>query len=266
VIAVLTTVRNGMPFLEENLAAVRAQRFRDFFHVVVDDASTDGTAAFLAKEGSEDLRVIASPPVGRGRALNIGWRAIDADVVAILDADDAASPAWLAEMGRIMADHPHIDVLTCRGVLAYEHMESTPAGEDALSRLTPDCFLKTNPVHHSGTLIRRSALEKAGGYDEGRRSLFDYALWIALLEQGGQIWRVDRGYIFKRIHARQHFEARDRLNYLAGCLQLRRRVSANLLAGSGALMPYLAFVYGLLPQEARHWFRYWRHHGRRRAG
>lgn len=260
-IAVLTTVRNGMPFLQENIAAIRGQRLRDFVHVVVDDGSTDGTAEFLARKENRDLHVIASPPVGRGRALNIGWRAVAADVVAILDADDAASPVWLDEMGRVMADHPHIAVLTCRGMLAADHVEATPADPDALRRLAPDRFLKMNPVHHSGTLIRRSALELVGGYDETRKSLFDYALWVSLLEQGQEVWQLDRGYIFRRIHARQHFETRNRFNYLAGCFELRRRVSCGLLAGRGALIPYLAFVYGLLPQRVRHWFRYWRHRG-----
>lgn len=265
-IAVLTTVRNGMPFLRENVAAVQGQRFRDFVHIVVDDGSTDGTSEFLARTENRDLHVIASPPVGRGPALNIGWRAAAADIVAILDADDAASSAWLDEMGRIMADHPHIAVLTCRGMLSPDHVEATPADPEALRRLAADQFLKMNPVHHSGTLIRRSALERVGGYDETRSSLFDYALWVALLEQGQEIWALDRGYIFRRIHERQHFETRNRLRYLAGCFGLRRRVSSDLLAGRGALIPYLAFVYGLLPQRVRHWFRYWRHRGSGRTG
>lgn len=260
-IAVLTTVRDGMPFLHESIAAVQGQHFRDFVHVVVDDGSTDGTAEFLALAENRGLHVIASPPVGRGRALNLGWRAIGADIVAILDADDTASPAWLAEMGRVMAEHPHIAVLTCRGMLAPDHVEATPASPEALCRLSPERFLKMNPVHHSGTLIRRSALERVGGYDETRRSLFDYALWVALLEQGEQIWQLDRGYIFRRIHARQHFETRNRLNYLAGCFRLRSRVCSGLLGGRGALLPYLAFAYGLLPQRMRHWLRYWRHQG-----
>jgi len=265
-IAVITTVRNGLPFLEENLVSVAAQGASECIHVVVDDGSTDGTAAWLTANWQTRVELILSAPVGRGRALNIGWRAVDAEFVAILDADDAASPVWLQEMLKVMRAHPQIDVLGCRGVMAREHVEDTPS-DDAVPEILPaDRFLMMNPVHHSGVLIRRQALAKVNGYDESRKSLFDYALWVALLESGACIANLDRGYIFRRIHDRQHFESRKRIAYLKGCFGLRRRVSASLLGGRGRLIPYLTFVYGLLPQDLRHWVRYWRRYGNTARG
>lgn len=257
---VLTTVRNGMPYLAETVASVRGQTLPDVEHCVVDDGSTDGTTDFLKRPENAGLRVLANPPVGRGRALNLGWRSCTTDLVAILDADDTASPRWLAEMMAIMASHPQIAVLSCRGVLAQEDMDDAPARPELLARLTPQQFLARNPVHHSGTLIRRTALEAVGGYAEVRPSLFDYDLWVRLLAQGAEIWCLDQGYVYKRIHAGQHFEARRRLQYLVGCFEIRRRVSTGLLGGCGAWLPYATFVYGLLPQGFRHWFRHWRYH------
>lgn len=258
-IDVVTTVRNGMPFLSEAIDSVRGQLRDGHHHSIVDDGSTDGTAAFLEHQENADMDVITTPPVGRGRALNLGWRSGAADLVAILDADDVASPCWLAEMGAVMAAHPEIAVLSCRGVLNRDELETSPCMGAPLYRLAPDAFLDRNPVHHSGALIRRSALIAAGGYDESRRSLFDYALWVHMLQLGQEIWLLDRGYVFKRIHARQHFEAQHRLEYMRGCLELRRQVSRDLLGGRRSLIPYLSYVYGLLPQGLRHWLRYRRH-------
>lgn len=255
-IDVLTTVRNGLPFVREAVASVQSQRGAVFRHFIVDDGSTDGTTTFLAGAGKDTVHVMSIPPVGRGRALNIGWRACNAPYIAILDADDVAAPYWLANMTAILRAQPQIDVLCCRGVLDFAGLDDSSNTTQQPLRLDAASFLDRNPVHHSGTLIRRNALEAVGGYDERRTSLFDYTLWIDLLAADRQIWYVDRGYVYKRIHAGQHFEARRRFHYLRGCFDLRRRVSRELLGGRGASIPYLAFAYGLLPQSFRHWFRY----------
>ena len=113
-IAVVTTVKNGLPFLEENLVSVAAQVETKCVHVVVDDGSTDGTAAWLEDSWKTRVELILSKPVGRGQALNLGCWAVEAEFVAILDADDVASPVWLKEMLKIMRTNPQIDILGCR--------------------------------------------------------------------------------------------------------------------------------------------------------
>jgi len=98
-------------------------------------------------------------------------------------------------------------------------------------------------------------LEREGGYDESRASLFDYALWVNLIKGNHQIWRLDSGYVFKRIHDRQHFEIKNRWGYLAGCFKLRRQLSSDQFSGRYRIIPYVMFVYGFLPQRIRQWMR-----------
>lgn len=260
-ISVITTVRNGMPFLEENLSSVAAQIYREHIHVVVDDGSTDRTATRLIANTNTQVKAILSPPVGRGRALNIGYQAVESEFVAILDADDVASSVWLQEMLKTMRANPEIDVLGCRGVLLKKDLESTPSDDAVLDILTADRFLMMNPVHHSGVLIKRQTLTKVSGYDESRESLFDYALWVKLMESDASLAILHRNYVFHRIHDRQHFERKKRIAYLKGCFDLRRQVSVKLLCGRGGLIPYILFAYGLLPQGLRHWIRNLRYHG-----
>lgn len=252
-IAVLTTVRNGMPFIKEAIASVRAQEYRPFRHCVVDDGSTDGTPDFLGLSENHDLIVVRSSPLGRGKALNLGAANSQSELLAILDADDAASPCWLAAMAGIMEKNPDIAVLSCNGVLHKGEMDIRIKSDIRAYQLSPEMFLYRNPVHHSGTLIRMQALREAGGYDESRDCLFDYELWVRLMKLGKQIWRVDNGFIFKRIHAGQHFERRKRLHYLLSTYVIRRNVSMELLAGRNAMIPALLFIYGLLPRKLRHW-------------
>lgn len=258
-ITVLTTVRDGMPFIAEAISSVRAQEFKNFQHCVVDDGSSDGTSEFLRREENHDLVAIYSEPIGRGRALNLGTASCQADLLAILDADDVASPCWLTAMVEIMESNPDITVLSCSGMLEKEKMDAHIKGDIRAYQLSPEMFLYRNPVHHSGTLIRMQALREAGGYDESRDCLFDYELWVRLVKQGKQIWRVDNGFIFKRIHAGQYFERKNRLHYLLASYRIRRSVSADLLGGRNVIIPALLFLYGLLPRGLRHWI-YRRNH------
>ena len=69
-IAVITTVRDGLPFLVENLVSVAAQAETKCVHVVVDDGSTDGTAAWLEGNWKTRIDLILSEQVGRSQALN----------------------------------------------------------------------------------------------------------------------------------------------------------------------------------------------------
>lgn len=252
-IAVLTTVRNGMPFIKEAVASVRAQQYREFRHCVVDDGSSDGTLNFLKLDENADLIVVSSEPIGRGRALNLGEASYQAELLAILDADDVASPSWLATMVEIMESNHDIAVLSCSGMLDRNELDARIDHDVRAYRLTPEMFLYRNPVHHSGTLIRVRVLREVGGYDESRDCLFDYELWVRLQKQGKQIWRIDNGLIFKRIHPGQYFERRHRMHYLHATYRIRQSVSRGLLGGHHAVIPVLLFIYGLLPRYFRHW-------------
>ena len=169
-------------------------------------------------------------------------------------------------MLKVMRTNPQIDVLGCHGVMAKEHVECLSSDDAMLESLPAERFLMMNPIHHSGVLIRRQTLARVNGYDESRESLLDYALWVSLLESGASFATLHRSYIFRRIHGQQHFESKKRISYLKGCFGLRQRVSLRILGGRGQLIPYLMFLYGLLPQSLRHWFRNWRRYSNMTRG
>ena len=78
---------NGIRFLPTCLNALRAQTFRDFETVVVDNGSTDGSRELLAREYPE-VRVVAfESNRGFAPAVNEGIRAARGDVVVLLNND-----------------------------------------------------------------------------------------------------------------------------------------------------------------------------------
>lgn len=95
-VSVVIPTRDRAERLSAALAALRAQTLeRERFEmVVVDDGSTDGTAALLA-DGEPGLRTVRLPGRGPAAARNAGWRAAQAPLVAFTDDDCEADPSWL---------------------------------------------------------------------------------------------------------------------------------------------------------------------------
>lgn len=78
----------SLPFLLERLP-------RGYHAIVVDNGSSDGSAALAADLGAT---VVAEPRRGYGAAVNSGVRAATADIIAVMDCDGSFSPAQLPAM------------------------------------------------------------------------------------------------------------------------------------------------------------------------
>jgi glycosyltransferase involved in cell wall biosynthesis len=101
-VSVIVPVRDGMPWLEGQLAALAAQEAPFEWEVVVaDNGSRDGTAACVNRWAvqSPHIRWIdASVGTGPGVARNIGVRAARGNLLAFCDADDVVHRGWLTAM------------------------------------------------------------------------------------------------------------------------------------------------------------------------
>jgi GT2 family glycosyltransferase len=124
---------NGRPLLEIVLPSLRAQRFRDFRVVVVDDASSDDTVAWLA-EHWPDVEVLAhSDNRGVTAALNSCLNAgADSPFVALLNNDVELAPDCLGELMATLEAHPEAGV-ACGKLLDYERRELLDGAGDVYS-------------------------------------------------------------------------------------------------------------------------------------
>jgi GT2 family glycosyltransferase len=105
-VSVVIPTYNGMAHLPVCLASVRAQTYRPFETIVVDNASSDGTAAYIGSEFPE-MRVL---PLAENRiftgAVNEGIRAARGEIVVLLNNDTEAEANWLAELIAALCSEP----------------------------------------------------------------------------------------------------------------------------------------------------------------
>lgn len=204
--------------------------------LVVDDGGADTTAQVVTAYG-ERVRLIRRANGGLAAARNSGIAAAQGEFIALLDDDDAWRRGKLAAQLAAMARFPEVALCTTR----THDVDCT--GREVLRRIAPieldmpvDCLahlLDWNFVPPSSALIRRSALEKVGAFDESLRQAEDFDLWARLAARAPFICLVEPLTLYaaatpdslSRSTLRQlgyELKVRRRMRHLANTAQLRQ--------------------------------------------
>jgi glycosyltransferase involved in cell wall biosynthesis len=190
-VAVVLPVRDAADLLEEALAAIGPEAAaNDARIVVVDDGSTDASAATAARCGATVIRQPA--PRGPYVARNAGWRSTTADVVAFVDVRCRPRTGWLAALARGLEDS---SVAICGGDVVAA--TGTTAAERYVNKwqpLMPDRglgheFLPFLPTANLAT--RRAVLEAVDGFRPLRSGGDLDFCWRVQLAGLGSVVRAD---------------------------------------------------------------------------
>jgi GT2 family glycosyltransferase len=170
-VSVVVCTYNGGRTLDQCLRSLRQLDYPDYEVVVVDDGSTDDTAAILAR--FPEVRAVRQPNLGLSVARNVGLRAATGAVVVYTDSDCFADPHWLTHL---------VDALLHSGAAAVGGPNLTPedgwlAACVAAAPGQPTHVLESDQVaeHVPGCnmAFRREALEAIHGFDPQYRKAGD---------------------------------------------------------------------------------------------
>ena len=130
---------NGRHLLEECLSSIRAQTFRDFETIVVDNGSTDGSVDWVKERWAESVSTVALPSnLGFAGGNNAGIRVARGRYVILLNNDTAVDPGWLAALAEAVRRHPHAGMFTPKILNYYRRDEIDNTGHviypDGLAR------------------------------------------------------------------------------------------------------------------------------------
>jgi glycosyltransferase involved in cell wall biosynthesis len=210
-VSVIIPAYNASAFIAETLASARAQTWPNLEIIVVDDGSTDDTAAIVEAAAATDPRItlIRQANAGVAAARNRAITAAKGDYVAPLDADDL----WHPE--NVEAQVEALERAGPAAVLAYAWHFRIDTGGVVLSYGPRSMFERQQAVrialiqrnfigNASACVIRRRSLLSAGGYDASLRARAaqgyeDLALYLALADQGDFV-SVQRFFVGYRRH------------------------------------------------------------------
>ena len=168
-VSVVIPAYNAAKFIEEAIQSVLAQTQPSWELIVVDDGSTDNTAAIVQQYSLEDSRIHLIQQVNQGvsAARNVGVHLAQADYIAFLDADDRWLPIKLAVHLSHFQSKPNLGVSYARAAfISFEGGLTGTIASGRLLQLQPENFLYENPtITTSNLVVRRAVFEQLGGFD-----------------------------------------------------------------------------------------------------
>jgi len=187
-VSVIIPTHNRAALVQEAVASVLAQTWRDFEVLLVDDASTDDTAAALAPYASQVKILCRATRGGVAAARNTGIRAARGEWLAFLDSDDLWLPEKLARQMAYLAQQPDLSLCQTeetwvrRGVRVNQPQTHRKIGGRLFFESLERCMISPSAV-----ILHRRLLERHGAFDETLPAAEDYDLWLRLT------WRYEVG-------------------------------------------------------------------------
>ncbi len=157
--------------------------------IVVDDGSTDDTAASLERY-QDHIKLLRQPNGGVGAAHNTAIAKATGEFVVLIDADDEWEPTRLQRIGEYAKAHPDIDLITTEARVMFPDGTSKLYYADG-GREFPDssrqveAILRRNFIY-GGAAVRLEAMRRVGGFDVEAPHQGEYEVWVRLLVSGSR--------------------------------------------------------------------------------
>ncbi|MBM3230952.1 glycosyltransferase [Candidatus Peregrinibacteria bacterium] len=194
-VAVIIPCHNYAQFLPEAVESVLAQTVQPTEILVVDDASEDGTPEVARRYATRGVRYLRGDWRSVGAARNAGIAATSAAFLIFLDADDILHSEYI----RLA-----LDVLHNRSDAGLAYGNQQFFGDQHLYFEAPAVFdwKRFDSINHlnASAVVRRTALQQAGGFSHGVEQDGDWVTWRRILRLGWNAVKFE-GTMFYRSHA-----------------------------------------------------------------
>jgi glycosyltransferase involved in cell wall biosynthesis len=181
-VSVIMPAYNAASYLHRAVESVLSQEFADLELLVIDDGSTDSTAAVAEEYAHRDprVRVLTQANAGPGPARNTAFGAARGEYFAFLDSDDEWHPAFLREQVAVLERRHDIDVVIGNAWNRGGSRDGRPARpvRGAGQVITLAEILADEQVLFIMAVFRRAAVETVGGFDPTIFTNEEYEMWI----------------------------------------------------------------------------------------
>ncbi|HUW28695.1 MAG TPA: glycosyltransferase [Sulfuriferula sp.] len=177
-VSIIIPCYNGERFLAQAIDAALTQTYPQCEVIVIDDGSSDGSAAIMRKYAKR-IRIVQQANAGLPAARNAGIRVSTGTYLAFLDADDYWQHDFVEKMV-LALETSHSAIAYCGwqnvGLPGGRGAPFVPPDYEQLDKLEKMVTGVRWPVH--AALTRREVVEALGGFDSRWSTCEDFAFWI----------------------------------------------------------------------------------------
>lgn len=202
-VTVVMPAYNCASTLQDAVESVRAQTFKDWRLLIVDDCSRDETRELAQRLAEDDGRIGVlhnEKNLGVGGTRNRGITEADSEWIAFLDSDDMWQADKLEAQMKLAASVPEAKLLFTGSGFMREDRSRMDYVLHVPERIDRKTLLKQNLISCSSVLVKRALLlkypmpEKAALHE-------DFAVWLRILGEEAYAWGVDRPLLIYRVSA-----------------------------------------------------------------
>lgn len=179
-VSVIMSVYNGIPYLQAAVKSILKQTYKNFDFIIVDDASTDSSLAYLMSLKDKRVKIIKNKKnQGLATSLNKALKVTSGDYIARMDADDISLPNRFEEQIKFLIKHPQIDL--CGTWVDLINEKGEIIGEKKYP--SKDSRIKKalwwyQPIIHPTLMAKTVFFKKLKGYNPEFDMAEDYELMI----------------------------------------------------------------------------------------
>lgn len=226
VVSIIMPVYNSEKYIEQSVRSILMQTYDNFELIIINDASTDGTATKLRAFTDPRIRVLTNETnLGNYPSRNMGIRIACGQFLFVMDADDIALPHRIEKQLFYMSSHPEVGISSSsfrRFGIIDSAVVNYPFDYESLKV----GFLENNYCLHPGLCIRKDLFNEPDSllYDEQYRYASDYDFIsknfknfkICNIPEFLMEYRVHENQITSSKYSEQQFYADQiRINYLS---------------------------------------------------
>ncbi|MBZ0266921.1 glycosyltransferase, partial [bacterium] len=192
-VSVIIPARDAADTIAETFHSLTAQTFSDWEAIVIDDGSTDDTAAIARRQAERDprFRVITGDAAGVGAARNKGLEQARSDWILFLDADDWIVPTHLEKLTESTRQDPELSGAACRYARVSENGTVIDVGRWWQPDRLFEEFARTCPWTVHSCIVRKDLVFEVGGFLPGWKTCEDWDLWQRVTRTGARFALVD---------------------------------------------------------------------------
>ena len=182
-ISIITVTFNSSSVINNCLDSVKAQKYDNIEHIIIDGGSTDGTLLLLESKREQLAALVSEPDKGIYDAMNKGIKIATGDIIGFLNSDDFyASNEIVSKVARVFKDKPSVDA--CYADLIYTDQIDTTKNIRywKSGKFIPGSFSKGWCPPHPTFFNRSSVYERFGSFNLNYRIASDVELMMRFLE------------------------------------------------------------------------------------